>query len=104
MRAEHHTDEPMDTSWPQPLEELQHVIAASKGLEGYHVMRFRVYKEFATGGTQGMDVEVIDAGPWASRTRFTVRATRDDGYTASGNPCATLEEAMYILRMNPGLQ
>ena len=58
---------------------------------------FKAYRRTRDGRDQAVTIEVLDAGPGHSYSRFQVYATAEDGATAAGNPDASIAAAIAVV-------
>ena len=66
--------------------------------EIYHVSTFRCHRRKASGDSQTVVVEVLDAGADApSSLRYHAVAFTEEGQFATGNPGKTIDEALAIV-------
>ena len=65
--------------------------------EVYRRHEFYAVRRTASGDTQEVTIEILDAGSDDRHTRFHVYAEAKDGAYASGNPGGTIEEALAVV-------
>jgi hypothetical protein len=84
----------MDTEDERALDVL---LTGAGFFEAYLEKTFVAHRHLKSGGVQTVTIRVLDAGPKDPHSRFLCEARSDDGKGASGNPMATIGDALAVV-------
>jgi hypothetical protein len=77
-----------------PIEAIEEIKKHVGIHEVLHKTVYECYRETPNGGDQKITVEIADSGPGVVPKRYHCRVISDMGKKATGNPGATIAEAL----------